>query len=150
MLSLKMFCENYEVGYNNLISRKSTGLLPEFLFNNNQGVIYIDEKKLAKRHKFRNMVQKYCQNFYYVLSEHLNDKDIAKLICYNNQLDEASIYSFINEHLFKEVKYSYVCYKVNTRLWILFKVFRGIERRLKRKYKQFNPEDLLERRYKEK
>jgi hypothetical protein len=35
-------------------------------------------------------------------------------------------------------------------MWITFKCFREIERKLKRLYPEFNPEDLFEKRYKEK
>ena len=150
MLSLKMFCEIYDVGYKNIMSRKSLCTLPDYLFEKQQGLIYIHEDKLERRHNFRDMVHKYCQTFYYVLSEHLDDKDISALVCSYRNSSETSMYVFINEKLFKEISSSYICYQIYTRMWITFRCFREIERKLKRVYPEFNPEDLLEKRYKEK
>jgi hypothetical protein len=113
------------------------------------GTLFIDEKFFTRRKAFQKKCQFFSQDMYYILSEYYSDTHLAKQIMKNDEscdLTRHSIVVYFSSYLFRLQTESVLDYKPSRTDVAVFKYFWKTYLAFKRKYKNFDIQDILDRR----
>lgn len=147
-IPIGLFNERYELCDSAVYNAITAGVPKSVLSKvEAKGSLTVDEQFFIRRVDFKNKVVEFCQDYYYYLTEFFPASNIAKeCVKYTGCSTVSSMSVFMHEDLFKTKDSGILNYKIWMQLWNLFRYFRAIDRVLKRRNRNFNVSNILDRR----
>ncbi len=107
-----------------------TGSLPKSIFIK-KGVV--DYEFFTRRWSFKKYVQDSIQDMVYLLEEHFTITEIGRVIAAKYGGIASTYCEYMRYEVWSVPEYVKISTRVGSRAWVIFKYFREIERRLKRR-----------------
>ena len=132
-MTIRAFAEKYNMSRDSIMSLRCTGYLPQRIFSIPKGekITHIDESYYTRRWNFKKMVKYDNQELYYLITEHFSTKELSTEIYKSYGGSLCSYNMYFGTTLFSLVEQTTL--KVTMLEWRVWRYFRSIERRLKRR-----------------
>jgi len=127
-INLMKFCEKYEITNSTLYNKD----LPKNVIKLKDGYNYVNEDFFLKRKAFYEYVKLTSQDYYFLLTEHIKESRLAKIISMLIGGTWQGWNSFMQNGLFILKVETVTDYKIHTQLWKFFRVLRWIILRVKK------------------
>ena len=144
MITIESFSKQYNVPVTSIYEAKSRSSIPQYMFKKDIKKVYIDEKKIEKRHEFRSKVVNFCHDMYFLLSDKFTNAEIGRAVNKYTKGEDRSWNVFFCSNLFSQNDNGYLAYKITDKIWLFFKFCRSVYLGLRRKYKNFSLEKFLD------
>jgi len=149
-MTIHDFCEVYNTSSAAVFGLKARGVLPDEIFykKSNDVLTRINVEYIIRRKEFKRFVRLFNQDTYYFLEEYFNDLQIAQAVSKECNVNKKSFYVYLKHGLFCLDETNITSFKVTETDWIFFKYGRRVRKAMKRRYKGFDIEEILDKRMK--
>lgn len=128
MMTIRGFCETYDLSIDTLYVGKASGSIPAHVFKHDgiRGTM-IDEKFFLNRKQFRRKVWLESHTMFYFLNKHLSETDISRLMMKMDGGGSVGNWNtYVSDRLFRTPNESILQYKLSSAVWKFYRYCRWI------------------------
>jgi hypothetical protein len=143
------FCNKYGVATSSFYVSRRAGQFPKNVCYTKKGddLLYVNEEYFLRRQKFKEDVIQFNQDLYYLLSEHMSDTNISRLVSVTGKVKLLSCNTFLSDGLWTIGRTSIMSTKVSNANWNMYRVGNWLLNRISRiKRKKIDVEFILDKR----